>query len=306
MYKSILTVLCCCVQYLYACDFCGGAASVMNNDMLSLQPQSSIGVNANYKGFKYLNSENNLLRSHLVSTAITGSYAPKKWVEIKATLPIVWMSNVYANTKDKVFGLSDMSILTNFKAISRSPIGTTKKVGHILIVGFGLELPTGKNYIPSENQLQNIILGSRSVDFLFSAGYSLSYKNWNFITTAISKVNTKNKDKIRYGHLYSMQIGTAYTKTFKKLQLLPNVGMKYEMQQKNLRKNIIQNFTGSKALFLQYGADFLIKNWNLGIQLQHPLVQQTANRTIKQTSTYLLKCTYLIKRNKKFKTNNKI
>jgi hypothetical protein len=238
-----------------------------------------------------------------VSIAITGSYAPKKWVEIKASLPIVWMDNVYSNTKDKVIGLSDMSILTNFKAISRSPIGTNKKVGHTLILGFGLELPTGKNYIASDKQLQNITLGSRSVDFLISAGYSLSYKNWNIISAVIAKINTKNKDKVRYGHLYTMQIGTAYTKTFKKLQLVPNIGMKYEIQQKNLHNNIIQNFTGSNALFIQYGSDFLIKNWNLGFQIQHPLVQQTANRTIKQTSSFLFKCTYIIKRNKNKSTN---
>ena len=34
----------------------------------------------------------------------------------------------YKNVKDKTFGIGDMSIISNFKVLSKSPIGTNKKV----------------------------------------------------------------------------------------------------------------------------------------------------------------------------------
>ena len=53
MYKLIIAFMC-CFSSAYACDFCGCSPAVMNTDVLSLQPQSSVGIgrqcktNANY------------------------------------------------------------------------------------------------------------------------------------------------------------------------------------------------------------------------------------------------------------------
>ena len=298
MYKFIIAFMC-CISSTYACDFCGCAPSIMNGDLLSVQPQSSVGINTNYTSYKYLNNENGLTTSHLISTNIFASYAPKKWVELRATLPIIWMMNKYPNLKDKTYGIGDMSIVSNFKVLSKSPIGTNKKVGHTVILGFGVELPTGKNKFSSDNQLQNFTLGSRSTDFLFSGVYSMSYRKWNIITAGLVKINTKNKEEVRYGHLYNIQLATAYTHTFKSFQLVPNLGLRTEIQQKNLHKNIIQNYTGRAALFLQYGVDVNIKDWNLGVQIQHPIYQKTAMNTIKQQSNFLFKISYLIKKKQK-------
>ena len=296
MYKFIITVICCYVQVVYACDFCGCSPSVMNSDLLSLQPQSSIGINSNYKGYKYLSNENGLLKSHMVSNNLMVAYAPKNWVELRVNLPLIWMMNQYSGVKDNTFGIGDMSLLSNFKVVNRSPIGTNRKVGHTLLLGYGLEFPTGKNQVSDDVQLQNFTLGSKSMDFLFSVVYSMSYRKWNVIGAGLVKINTENKDKVRYGHLYSIQLGTAYTHTFKKCQLLPNMGLRAEIQQKNLHNRIIQKFTGSYALFIQYGADLNIKNFNMGVQIQHPLVQNTAFNSIKQQSNFSFKVAYIIKK----------
>ncbi len=222
-------------------------------------------------------------------------------MELRVNLPIIWMMNQYSNIKDKSYGVGDMSWMTNFKVVNKSPIGSKRKVGHTFLLGFGIEFPTGKNHLSNDVQLQNFTLGSKSVDFLFSGVYSMSYRNWNLITAAIVKINTQNKEKVRYGHLYNLQIGTSYTHTFQTCQLLPNVSFRTEIQQKNLYKRIIQTYSGSYALFIQYGADLNIKNLNFGFQLQHPLVQNTARNTIKQQSNYSLKAAYTISKKRKIK-----
>ena len=96
MYKIIIAFMC-CFSSAYACDFCGCSPSVMNSDLLSLQPQSSVGINTIYKGYQYKNNENGLTKSHLVSTNLSVAYAPKKWVELRSTLPLIWMMNQYKN-----------------------------------------------------------------------------------------------------------------------------------------------------------------------------------------------------------------
>jgi hypothetical protein len=124
----------------------------------------------------------------------------------------------------------------------------------------------------------------------------MTYRKWNLIGSGLVKLNTTNKDEVRFGHLYSIQTGTAYIHYFKNSQLLPNAGLRVEIQQKNLHKNIIQKFTGNNALFFQYGADYNFKKWNLGMQIQHPLMQHTAANTIKQGSNIILKCVYMIQK----------
>lgn len=118
MYK-IFFALMCCIGNAYSCDFCGGSPSVMNSDLLSIQPQSFIGINTNYRNYKYANPENGLNRTDLLSTNLTIAYAPKKWVELRANLPIIWMSNTYKNVNENTFGIGDMSLIGNFKAINK-------------------------------------------------------------------------------------------------------------------------------------------------------------------------------------------
>lgn len=75
-----------------------------------------------------------------------------------------------------------------------------------------MEFPTGKNQVSDDVAIaEGPTLGSKSMDFLFSGVYSMSYRKWNVIGAGLVKINTENKDKVRYGHLYSIQAGTAYT-----------------------------------------------------------------------------------------------
>jgi hypothetical protein len=148
----------------------------------------------------------------MVSNNLMVAYAPKNWVELRVNLPLIWMMNQYSGVKDKTIGIGDMSLLSNFKVVNRSPIGTNRKVGHTLLLGFGLEFPTGKNQVSDDVQLQNFTLGSKSMDFLYSVVYSMSYRKWNVIGAGLVKINTENKDKVRYGHLYSIQLQVLLTR----------------------------------------------------------------------------------------------
>ena len=215
MYQYILALLC-CYNSLYACDFCGCSPTVMNSDVLSIQPQSSVGTSLQYRYFKHLKSDINAKRTQILSQNFFVSYAPKKWVDIRVSLPIMWIFNDYVkidqNTpklKEKRFGVSDMLLFSNFRVWQRSPIG--KKTGHVINLGYGMSFPTGSKKSSDNLLLQDFNFGTQTVGFLFSGAYSLSIRNWGLVNSAYLKINIKNKDQVKYGNQYTYLISANYT-----------------------------------------------------------------------------------------------
>src|SRR4051812_40068177 len=116
MYKYLLSVVF-LSNTLYACDFCGCSPSSMNTDILSVQPQSSVGTSVQYRNFKHVVTDVNVKRTQIVTQNFFVSYAPKKWVDIRLSLPVMWVFNNYIkvdeNTpklKEKKTGISDLTL----------------------------------------------------------------------------------------------------------------------------------------------------------------------------------------------------
>lgn len=290
MYKFIIAFLC-CFSSAYACDFCGGSPAVMNSDVLSLQPQSSVGTSVQYRNYKYLASADNVKRTQTVVQNFFVSYSPKKWVDIRVSLPIMWTFNEYVkldantpNLHEKKFGLSDMIMFSNFRVWQKSPIG--KKVGQVLNLGLGLSLPTGSKKVSENALLQDFNFGTQTVGFLFSAAYSLSIKKWGLINSALIKINLKNKDNTLYGNQYTYQLAANYTALVKKVYLIPVAGLGVNFQQRNIHHNIIQSKSGALDLELNVGLQCNVKGITFAATVSQPLVQKTGGGNIIQKTGF--------------------
>ncbi|MEZ5025867.1 MAG: hypothetical protein R2739_04730 [Chitinophagales bacterium] len=302
MYKYII-VLMLFVQNAYACDFCGCSPSVMSSDLANLQPQTSISTSTSYKLYQYLSSEEGLKQTHIVAQQISLSYAPKNWVELRTTLPLVFIQNNYADSREKKFGVGDMNIFAAFKAWTKSPLESKREIGQLLNFGFGIEFPTGKNKQSIQELNQQFMFGSKSYDFLFSGIYSLSIRNFGFITNAFIKVNTPNKAGIRYGNNYTFQLLGNYAAMSKRATFIPNIGWKAEYTQKNLYHHIIQSKSGGYAFYFTYGLDVNIKNWNIGLRSENAFLQNISNKTIKEKANVMLRIGYVFNPKSKKKTD---
>ncbi len=300
MYKYII-VLMLFIQKNYACDFCSCSPSVMSSDLANLQPQTSVSTTTSYKKYQYLKSDVSLQQTHIVAQQISISYAPKNWVELRTTLPLIWMQNNYATSIEKKIGIGDMNIFASFKVWSKSPLKHKRKLGQQLNFGIGIELPTGKNKQSIAELSQQFMFGSKSVDVLFSGIYSLSIKKFGFITSGFVKVNTINKSEIRYGNNFVFQLIGNYSASAKRCMLMPNIGMKADYTQKNIYRNIIQSKSGGYALYATYGLDIMIKNWNLSGRFEHAFVQRVANNTLKEKASLLLRVGYVFKQKNKIR-----
>lgn len=300
MYKFIIAFIC-CYSSVYACDFCGCSPSVMSSDLSNLQPQSSVSTTTSYKKYQYLTSDVGLQQTHVVAQQLSISYAPNNWVELRTTLPFVWMQNNYAVAQEKKFGIGDMNVFSSFKAWSKSPLKHKRKLGQQLNLGVGIELPTGKNKQSYEQLSQQFMFGSKSIDLLFSGIYSLSIRKFGFITAAFVKVNTPNKAEIRYGNNFVFQIIGNYSASTKHCMLMPNIGVKADYTQKNIYRHIIQSKSGGYALYATYGLDMMIKNWNLSGRFEHAFVQHVANNSLKEKASVMIKVGYVFKQKNKIK-----
>ena len=300
MYK-ILIALMCCFSSTYSCDFCGCSPAVMNTDVLALQPQTSAGTSLQYKNFKHLVSDANIKRTQIVSQTFFVSYAPKKWVDIRLSMPITWMFNQYKvqdkntpNLKEKKFGAGDLLLFSNFRVFSKPGVGN-KKVGHIVNLGFGMSFPTGSKKVSTNVWLQDFNFGTQMIAFYFSGTYSLSVKNWSVVNSALVKINLLNKDKVKYGNMYSYQIAANYTRFVKQVAITPIIGVRTDYSQHNISNNIIQSKSGGWSLAANIGVQCAIKDFAFNVSVSQPMAQNISGGNIQEKTGFNCMARYNIK-----------
>jgi hypothetical protein len=277
----------------------------MSTDVLSLQPQSSIGTSVQYRNFKHLMSESNISRTQIVTQNFFVSYAPKKWVDVRLSMPISWMFNRYktldANTPklyEKKFGAGDLLLFSNFRVYSRPP-GGDKKVGHIINLGYGMSFPTGSKKASLNELLQDFNFGTGTVGFYFSGTYSLSIKNWSLMNMALVKLNMYNKEDVKYGNTYSYQVSSNYTQLIKKVYLIPVVGIRVDIEQKNLHHQYLQAQSGLWVLEMNAGLQCSYKDFAFSVNLSQPVAQKISGGNIIQKTGVGGMLRYQIKRKNK-------
>lgn len=304
MYKIIIALMC-CFSSAYACDFCGCSPSVMNTDVLSLQPQSSVGTSLQYRKYKHIVSDANVKQTQIVTQTFFVSYAPKKWIDIRLSMPITWMFNEYKvqdestpNLKEKKFGAGDLMLFSNFRVFSKPAFGQ-KKAGHIINLGYGMSFPTGSKKTSTNELLQDFNFGTQTVAFYFSGTYSLSVKNWALVNSVLVKLNMYNRDKVKYGNMYSYQLAANYTKFIKQVAITPIVGIRTDISQKNLHNKIIQQKSGAWTIAANIGIQCAIKEFAFNVSVFQPIAQKVSAGNIIEKTGFNCMFRYQINRKKK-------
>ena len=134
--------------------------------------------------------------------------------------------------------------------------------------------------------LQDFNFGTQAIGFLFSGAYSISIGSWGLVNNVLIKVNLKNKQQVTYGNQYSYQVSANYSAYVKHFVLIPSVGFGVNVQDKNIRNNIIQKKSGAWNVALNYGVQFTAKGITFSASATHPLAQNTSNGDILQLSGF--------------------
>ncbi|MCB9364888.1 MAG: hypothetical protein H6587_09990 [Flavobacteriales bacterium] len=322
---TILFLLCFPCQFLLACDLCSVYIGIQPNDF-----KSSFGIRYRYRLFEdrytFNSSTNTLSNNKNQRLGVNNPFsinhideehlgADKKDLFYKEqynsydlVLNIalgkqfnILVSNsfsdnyIYKNDSliNNISGVGDMKIILNHKLfytkVSSDSL-TKNRFLHRLILGAGIELPTGsfnKKSIQSyETKVTgNTILGqplmkldphiqsgTGSLNYLFLIQYLIKFNAIGWNTNLSYKINTQNKNSFKFANRFNLYSSLfLMTKINKSIIIMPNSGISYEFSERDSQNNIEEIDSGGEALFVTPGLKLLIKNVAFDINYHQPI-----------------------------------
>jgi hypothetical protein len=288
---------------LFACDVCGAAGG----NSLGILP----GFKKHFIAARW--SERSFVSSHTPSLSETGIYTSTKSTEHFNTLDI-W-GRFYAhkrvqlfvfvpfsvNTKidaefgtDRFYGLSDISLMTNYVVVNTGD-SLTHKVKHNLLLGGGIKLPTGKygKEGAANMVIPNMQLGTGSFDFLFNTIYNLRVKSYGINFDFNYRVNTVNRKQYQFGNKFNTSIKGFYWHNIQRSVLMPNAGFYFEHSMKDFKNGIERVYTGGYSFMATAGIDLYIRSFGIGFNFMQPIKNNFAQGYVKAQQRYTINLTYL-------------
>ncbi|HTF19386.1 MAG TPA: hypothetical protein VK658_15000 [Chryseolinea sp.] len=261
-----------------ACDVCGCSLGGNYFGILPLYNKNFVGLRwSEAKFHSYITATQNLSAQESDDTyqkvELWGRYYLTRRIQLFAFIPYVYNNmegtdqNVYAE------GLGDISVVANYVVLNTANGGSDFK--HILLVGGGIKIPTGKFDLVDQGKIinRNFQMGTGSVDFIANAVYTLRYKQAGINFETGYKINTRNRGDYRFGNQYRASAQVFYWQKFGLLSLLPHAGIYFEQAAMHQAGDILQTNTGGEAWLASGGMDFYIKRFTLGLNCQVPVSQ---------------------------------
>jgi hypothetical protein len=296
--RYLLIVLLLGVSHVYACDFCGCSPATASWDQNAAQPASFLQHTLFMKVVEFNDPTNDLQQSRLIGHLFIGAFAPAERWEIRTTLPVMMISNSFAELpRQKEWGLGDVLLQVNFLAVNQRPFGE-KSWGHKLLVIGGSELPTGSYAVSEDPLLSNVAFGSRSVDFMLGSLYKASRFRGSFTAGSTMKLNTTNSSDLRFGHQWALFAQGAYSLTSKKLKWEMMMGSRVDVAGRNILRSIYQNKTGGTLWQLSSGIQATADRWGFGLLYQQPLLQNNGGGVFQHQPTLFTHLIYQFKSKK--------
>jgi hypothetical protein len=279
-----------------ACDFCGCSPATASWDQNAAQPASFLQHTLFMKVVDFNDPTNDLQQSRLIGQLFIGAFAPAERWEVRATLPLMMISNTFAESPlQREWGLGDALLQANFLAVNKQPFGE-KSWGHRLLAIGGIELPTGSYAVSEDPLLSNVAFGSRSVDVMLGGIYKTSRFKGNFTAGSTLKLNSTNRNDLRFGHQLAIFAQGGYQLSSGKVKWDMMLGSRVDVAGRNILSNIYQNKTGGTLWQLSSGINASTGQWGFGLLYQQPLLQNNGGGVFKHQPTFFTNLIYQFKR----------
>lgn len=274
-------------SYLNACDICGLSGSSNYFGILPNPHWNFAGFRYQYRSFHSSHSsllgENGKIESDEFynTTQVWGRYTPIENLQVYAFIPYNHFNKNENGKRSTLSGLGDISLLVNLLVLNTSD-NKSSIFKHILQVGAGIKLPSGKSNLSGTDQEinSNFQSGTGSFDFPVNLIYTLAYKKTGINTEFTYQFNTANKQGYKFGNRLSSSMSFYYQTAFKKTNILPSIGLNFEESEINTKDYVIQLYTGGQALYTNIACEISINSFSLGVNYQHPIWQNIGGNTI--------------------------
>lgn len=284
------------ISSMTACDVCGCS---IGNGFSSILPQFNknfIGLRGSFARYNSHHPDDfeNINYEKSSSMEVWGRFYIHKRIQLIAVLPYNTKSQTEKGVTTTVSGLGDASATINYTVINKNV--DSFKWKHLLLVGAGIKLPTGKNDISENNTLLNIYLqpGSGSFDYLFNMLYTVRHNKLGLSNDVQYRINYANSSNYEFGNKFSYIARAFYWQNINKsCNLLPSAGVLLESFAKDYNNGFVQNETGGTINSLTVGCELYYKKLLFSINYNQPITQNLSDGNVQMLSKLNMHASFL-------------
>ncbi len=281
---------------LSACDICGCSISSGFSGILPQYQKHFIGVRTTYSRFEAYHPENTGIINYQnsASTELLGRYYPHRRVQFIASLPYNVKVQKEENSVVRSSALGDLAVNMNYTLLDRSR--DSFKWKHLLLMGGGMKLPTGKNNVSDDKGelIPAMQPGSGSIDYLLNLTYIIRYKKYGLANDLQYRMNNANSKQYAMGNKLTVAPRLFYwINAGRFCKIIPGAGALIEKMDKDLQKGYAQDMTGGSLYSASASCEVYYRDCLLSCQYVKPFRQHLGDGYLKslarvQVSAYLM------------------
>ena len=264
---------------LFACDVCGGGGSGNFQGVVPLFGQNQFSFRTNFftatHGNALFNGTSQVLKDQFFQQEFTfRKFSPNKMI-YSFSLPTGMNSRIETERTTRITGIGDAQIGAARIFVNTSD-SSFRSVKHILTLGVGMALPTGK-YMQRDETLLRLPayfqLGRGAYAYSFNLYYVIRRKNLGLALTGQERVFSKNELSYQFGKSSVLSAVAFYRWNIPTLgaTVLPQMGFAFEQQGQDTSYGIVETSTGGKQSWGNFALDVYRGRWAYGINLQRKI-----------------------------------
>ncbi|GIV33888.1 MAG: hypothetical protein KatS3mg031_1423 [Chitinophagales bacterium] len=287
----VLVLLGTWVNAAYACS-CGAASGGGNFPGIIPQfHQNTIGLRWNHAGsdVTILTDGRRIARHDYNSVELWVRYYPVRRLQLMLSLPAIFNRKTDRDVTEGVNGIGDL-LLEGRYMLARSSDSSCSPWKHVLLVGGGIKVPTGRHDLKSGGELISPALqpGSGSVDFTVNTTYTIRYRQLGMQADFSYRVNLPNRLDYRYGNRLGSALQLFYWIRAGRMAILPNAGVFAEYFRKDRQKDVLKYNSGGSMIYATSGADLYYGRIALGFTFRQPVFQKQAYGEVQSKASWQL------------------
>jgi hypothetical protein len=263
----------------FACDVCGGGGSGNFQGVVPLFGQNQFAFRSNYfiasHGTPVFNGSSQLLKDHYFQQELTYRKFTSKKMIFSLSIPLGVNTRIETSQTTQIKGIGDIQLGASRILINTSD-SSFRAVKHILTLGIGLSLPTGKFMQRDASQLRlpaNFQLGKGAYACNFNVYYVVRRRNLGLALNAQERMYSKNELNYQFGNSTVLSAVAFYRLNFENLRLtlMPQSGIAFENQNQDFSYGIAEISTGGKQTWANFAIDAYRGRWAYGCNVQRKI-----------------------------------
>jgi hypothetical protein len=263
----------------FACDVCGGGGSGNFQGVVPLFGQNQFAFRSNYFYASYgkpvFYGSSQLLRDHYFQQELTYRKFSSKKMIYSFSVPLGINTRVETARTTQIKGIGDIQLGASRILINTSD-SSFRNVKHILTVGLGIALPTGKYMQRDETLLRlpaNFQLGRGAYAYNFNLYYVLRRRNFGLALNAQERLYSENELSYQFGNSTALSAVAFYRLNMENLRmtLMPQGGLAFENQNQDFSYGIAEISTGGQQTWANFALDAYSGRWSYGFNVQRKI-----------------------------------